>query len=246
MAILNGRHPGKVNGLHVTHMQLSQQENYTEVMTFDSLKPMWFRGVPDHSLSISLHTADLSSFDHSKFPLGEPLLGLGEGFICEHCHTYTPRGKYLCRNCNAPLVKKELIRPFQFPFVIDGISFRVPFGSYATVDLSLAGIGEIDSEFIYALARGSFHMYQTQEYVNVLSGLYLCHWCGTATRGDRCEACDGGRLPFHELVDMQHECLYCGNKTVNGIVCDSCGSRMSGTPIHERMGIDYLSPYYEA
>ncbi|MCA9366879.1 hypothetical protein KC887_01275 [Candidatus Kaiserbacteria bacterium] len=237
-------HPGKVNGLHVSNMQLSQRENYTEVMTYGFPEPYMLRETPDRLLSISLYAADSSNFDFSNFPLGEPLLGLGEGFICEHCHTYTPRGKYLCQNCTAPLVKKELIRPFRFPFVITDISVSIPFGDYAAVDLSLTGVGETDNEFIYALTSGSFHMYRTQEYINVLSGLYLCHYCGTATKGDRCEACDGGRLPFHELVDMQHECLYCGSKTVNGIVCDSCGARMAGTPIYEKMNIDYLSPYY--
>lgn len=235
---------GRINGFSIGDMSLSRRMNYTEVMTYDSRSPILIPGNCDHSLGITLYADNSSTWSYADFQLGEPLIGLGEGFICHHCQTYTPRGKYLCLNCSAPLVKKELIRPFRFPFVIIDITASVTFTDFGTIDLSMQSIGDVDGDFVMALISGSFHVSRTQEYINVMSGLYLCQHCGTATKGDRCEACDAGRLPFHELVDMQHECVYCGNQTVNGIVCDSCGARMSGTPLHEWMNIDYLSPFY--
>lgn len=244
MAYTTRNRTGRINGFSISDMSLSQPMNYAEVMTFDSLSPVMIFGNHNHSLDVTLY-AD-AFFNCDDFRIGEPLIGLGEGFICQHCQTYTPRGKYLCLNCSAPLVKKELIRPFRFPFVITGITTSVSFTDFGTIDLSMQSIGDVDSDFVMALTSGSFHLSRTQEYINVTSGLYLCQYCGTATRGDRCEACDAGRLPFHELVDMQHECVYCGSQTVNGIVCDSCGARMSGTTLHERMSIDYLSPFYDS
>ena len=229
------RMKGHINGATVQHMELEQMCNNIS-FTGDYYAPNIMHTYMNVSL-INSAPVDIK--------LGAPLVGMGRGFICRHCQTYTPRGKYLCQNCTAPLVDGGLIAPTPFPFVAVETSVYSTPNAYVEQSIHFKAFGNVPPSF-FDMFMGDVNLVEKSDYIHIQQGYFICHFCGTVTaEGERCEACDGGRLPFHELVDMNHDCVYCGSETNDGIVCQKCGARMKGVAYHEAAGLDYLSPFYQ-
>lgn len=96
---------------------------------------------------------------------------------------------------------------------------------------TITAYGTISNEFTFVTFDGN-KLYQA-----IRSGIYYaenfelgCEFCGSVIREcDDCHNCGGVRLPFTELVRLDHRCLYCGNKVKGNLWCNSCGASISGT-----------------
>ncbi len=190
-------------------------------------------GRSNYTLEIVTHTQDnqpTPTFEHNT-----NYLGFGYGFICHHCQTYTPRGNYLCQNCTAPLTKK-LLAPFTFPFTFTQLDTSLSSWGFGTNTYTFVA-DDVASDVLQQLFADGAKLVPTREFIKIKHGCFMCEFCGgISTDGQRCNRCDGGRLPFKELVDINNECVYCHTITSNGVVCESCGASLVGT------ALDQLAP----
>ena len=178
------------------------------------------------------------------------LVSLGDGYICEYCGTYTPRGGAICRKCNAPISIYPFINPFNFPLrfnratklireekTIIQIEFRIeeqynPYKNHSVSYNQMKRRSEANQRFFKNALNRNNNIIYTQHPVN-LDGRWACQYCGTIIDQDtECHNCRGKRLPLSEIIQIDHNCLYCGSKTT-GIVCNGCAANISTLTIKD-------------
>jgi len=147
------------------------------------------------------------------------IIGLGDGFICEHCGTYTPRGGKQCLKCNAAMTIIPYVNPVRMPLGVASygrdemmdmwyVMFRVAEGEHH----GLKSLVQKKEQKIVSLPHGV-----------ELDGRWVCQYCGRIIEPDQeCSTCGGRRLPYAELLKVDAQCLYCGKRTTDGPVCKSC------------------------
>ena len=168
----------------------------------------------------------------ARINYGFNLATLGPGFVCQHCGQYNPAGILCCWACGGRVERVPFIKPIQFPashisFLDRDITYFNPLPREVQVEMSVYDL-DPDKHLIPLMESGRF---ETMQHGMRLDGSWLCEFCGSAIdREDApCPMCGGYQLPYSELVKIDRDCLYCGSKVENGLVCQGCGAKLAGT-----------------
>ena len=221
---------------------VARNVDYGDAYSFDSPYPKrtWLMNDSVHiSASAMLSSHEMSTL-FKKWALHtshQNHIALGDGYICEYCGTYTPRGCTNCINCGAPITLVPFVSPRNMDFIVsqydidafwsgleDGTTvahFEIVSYDSAIVDMILGG-----EQKIVSIPHGF-----------ELSGDWMCEYCGAIMDKDgHCQYCGGNRLPFSDVLHIKHECLYCGNMTT-GVICKRCGAHLSAITLKDRFDI---------
>lgn len=154
-------------------------------------------------------------------------VGLGHGVQCSYCSHYNPVGTSICIRCGGLTEVIEYVKPEVLTVTLleTAINCCVP-NDRDIIEFSF-GMKRDDFSKLYHAIRSDLYYADSIEL-----GLYVCEFCGSVVReGDDCHNCGGVRLPFSELVRIDHNCLYCGSKIRGNLFCNSCGASISGETI---------------
>jgi len=166
-------------------------------------------------------------------------VALGEGLVCPYCGDYNPAGRAKCWRCGGETERQPLVKVEEFPFLLRSYEYDMlgAFGDYpaALVSLNMVAEHPVYDRHLDMLSRPSGVRLEVLPNDCLLDTKhYLCQYCGSVVdSGKQCPNCGGQRLPWSEVVKIDHECLYCGRKTTGGIVCPGCAASISGQALRQ-------------
>jgi hypothetical protein len=173
--------------------------------------------------------------DSAYAPLLDPMLEhdvgiqtLGSGRVCPYCGDYNPAGLAHCHRCGGQTEWRPNVQLRRLPFLLAEYERSMSDAGLAMLRLSFVSDSDVClDEDIAALTGQSETAWLFGE-----SGYYLCQHCGQSVReGEKCPSCAGTRIPWSEILKMDHECLYCGTRVFGSIVCPNCGRRLAGKTV---------------
>ena len=240
MTTVMGRNTALINGAMAHSIEVSQPE-VIPMWSMDFTQPLYVRRREPIELRIALmlFTDDLDSMDalarwYQMFETMGRLTALGPGRVCPYCGDYNPAGLTKCWHCGGETQVQDFVTAWRFPFVLTSISDLSTtdrFNEPITLDIEMRAVDAVTTQDLEILYQPSPNVrLETLPNNCILNpDLYLCQYCGTVVEdGKQCPNCGGQRLPWSELVKMDHRCLYCGCKVTGGIVCPGCAASISG------------------
>jgi hypothetical protein len=169
------------------------------------------------------------------------LVALGSGLRCPYCGGVALAGLTRCPYCGGDLAKEKFLSVGQFPFRVSASDVADP--GIRIDDLALVELELATRDLDINLFADAVTVEALPSSFSLDSDKFLCEHCGTIVdKGRTCPGCGGVRLPWSEVVKIDHDCIYCGQHTDSGIVCPGCGAAMAAMSYKALRGQYDLQP----
>lgn len=223
--------------LHINHATKALGD---VIRMFESPSPLFNIRQPESSWSLDCIAYPRSEYEARYVYDLLPRIGrcfnlatLGPGDVCAYCGQYNPAGRLSCWSCGGTIERIPFIKPVQFP-----VAYISYMSQDVLYDMYYDGPRPIELEMVVPDINPDRHLQplmesgrmETLQHGMKLNGTWLCKFCGASVEKENapCPTCGGYQLPYTELVKIDRNCVYCGMKVENGLVCKACGAKLTG------------------